>query len=451
MSDQPPRLQWPAWELYREMSDSDTLPVDPRTPSVLEPVDSGPVVPMVTEALEGLRTTKQGGGFTRILSERALADAQKLDADKRKGPLNGLTFAVKDLIAVQGYPLGAGSKVRAEADPEPRDASIVTSLSKAGAVLLGTTALHEFAFGVTGINAYEGTPQNPADPERIPGGSSSGSAVAVADGSVHLAVGTDTGGSVRVPAAMCGVVGYKPTYGSYSAGRVFPLAPTLDHVGFFARSVEILQRVQAALKGHSVSSVQPKKIGVIRSQWQQAEEEVRVRLSAVCANLEQDGCELFDMEGPDSEAVFLTSTSILLSEAAAVHQTGMLADAALYGEDVAHRIRKGLDLPATSYVNALASRKKITAQVGQQLSQVDCVLGPTLDIVAPRIEEADNAAIIPRIVSNTRLANLTGFPAISLPVGGAGLPVGIQLMGVDEVRLLGLAGYMEGQGLYSNI
>jgi Asp-tRNA(Asn)/Glu-tRNA(Gln) amidotransferase A subunit family amidase len=197
-------------------------------------------------ALARAELARNGGAFSVLLDGDARRDAARARRELATGrparPLEGSTLAVKDLVAVRGQRIGAGSASRAGAPPESEDAAIVAALRSSGAVVVGLAALHELAFGSTGVNEYEGTPRNPFGSGLIPGGSSSGSAVAVATGAASLAIGTDTGGSVRVPAALCGVVGFKPAFGEYSLGGVLPLAPSLDHAGLLGSSVEIVRR-----------------------------------------------------------------------------------------------------------------------------------------------------------------------------------------------------------------
>lgn len=382
------------------------------------------------------RPAGEGGAYTHLA-------AAERDLDTAEGPLAGVPFAVKDLIAVAGMPLVAGSAVRADAPVEPADALIVTRFRAAGAALVGTTSLHEFAFGVTGINQFTGTTPNPVDPERIAGGSSTGSAAAVAEGSARVAIGTDTGGSVRIPAALCGVAGFKPAYGTYPIQGVFPLAPTLDHVGLFARSVEELRHVHAAL-GHPLApATRPARIGVLRRALEEAAPEVRSRLERGLEQLAARGCRLVDVEGPDADLVATASTVIMFSEAALVHRREMMAGPDRYGADVRARLVLGLSLPAHLYLRALEARQTLTAAVLQRLKTVDCLAGPTVGIVAPRLEEATDPAISAQLVRHTRLANVVGLPAVNVPVPGEGLPVGLQVMALTNERTLGVGAFVE--------
>lgn len=357
--------------------------------------------------------------------------------------LEGLRFAVKDLIAVAGHPLGAGSAVRDDAAPEPADAAIVAELRALGAVLVGTTTMHEFAFGVTGVNHHAGTAHNPADPARIPGGSSSGSAVAVANGSVPLAIGTDTGGSVRIPAALCGVVGFKPTYGVYPTDGVFPLSPTLDHVGLLASDVATAARVHHALGFPVDDAGAIRRVGVVDAELETADDDVAERVVAAIRQLEATGTVITAVDWPDGEKVVAASTTIMFSEAAAVHRGELLRRPSAYGADVRARLEQGQAIPAADYEAALRAREDLRSRVRAALADVDCVLGPTVGLVAPRVEEAAAPTLAARLVANTRLANVTGVAAISVPLPGDGLPVGLQISSISDARLLDIARQFE--------
>lgn len=395
----------------------------------------------ISRALAQARLARAGGAYTFITDvDTALAAAAQAGPD---APLGGLTFAVKDLIAVAGRPLRAGSAVRASAPPEPADAPVVALLRQAGAVFVGTTSLHEIAFGVTGINDYAGTPLNPHDPTRIPGGSSSGSAVAVAEGSADFALGTDTGGSVRIPAALCGVVGFKPSFGAYPIEGVFPLSPTLDHVGVLARSVAGVQRVHAVLAAPVNGEYRPRRLGLLRSELEQSDSAVQQRVQDAIDRLSAAGCQIEDIEWPEGETVFAVSTAIMFAEAADIHRQEMQRDPMRYGADVRARLLQGLALPAIDYVAARRGRRQLRHRVQASLAEVDGVVGPTVAIVAPALAEARDPAIAGRLVAFTRLANVVGLPALSLPLPGPGLPAGLQVIAGDDGRALGIGIFIE--------
>jgi len=396
---------------------------------------------VVEYSVGAARLAADGGAYVSITSEGARAASRP--GARPDGPLRAYTFAVKDLIAVAGLPLRAGSKVRAGAAPERTDAPIVRALRQAGAVLIGTTALHEFAFGVTGVNHHAGTPANPHDAGRIPGGSSSGSAISVAEGSARIALGTDTGGSVRIPAALCGVVGFKFRRSAYPAEGVFPLSPTLDHLGLLAGSVADVRVVQQALGRATVEPLVPSRVGISKAELESCECDVGVKVESALRALSRRGCDVVEVAWPEPEAAFAPSTAIMFSEAAAVHCSDFAHHAEQYGADVRRRLATGLNIPATAYVGAIRQSSRLSTRVGSILSEVDCVLGPTVGMVAPRLAEATDPALPAKLVANTRLANLVGVPALSLPLPGDGLPVGLQLTGSDEAALVGFAGGIE--------
>jgi Asp-tRNA(Asn)/Glu-tRNA(Gln) amidotransferase A subunit family amidase len=364
------------------------------------------------------------------------------------GPLERTLVGVKDLVAVAGLPLGAGTRARSGAAPEPDDAVIVARLRAAGAVVLGTVALHELAFGTTGINDQVGFPGNPVDPERIPGGSSSGSAVAVADGSCDLAVGTDTGGSVRIPAALCGVVGFKPARGTYPTDGVLPLSPRLDHVGLLARTVERIAGAHQALTGGpavAATSLGQVRLGVDRAGLETASAPVAGAIEGVLRVLADAGCELVDVAWPDADRTREVSTTVMFAEAAEAHLQ-LLAEAGdLIGPDVAARLRQGAAISPDDHRAAVAEAEAIEHEVRTALAGVDAGLGPTVPVTAPTIAEArDDPGLPAALVSATRLANLAGVPALSLPApvtvpsAARELPIGLQVVAATDTGALGV-------------
>lgn len=401
----------------------------------------GPARKAIEKALARARLAADGGPYATIDALGAR------DAGDREGelPLLGVPVAVKDLIAVRGVPARAGSRVRRDVKPESADAPVVAMLRRAGAVVVGTTALHEFGLGVTGVNEHEGTPLNPHDENRIPGGSSSGSAVAVADGSARLALGTDTGGSVRIPAALCGVVGFKPAFGTYCTEGVFPLAPSMDHVGLLAPSVAEIRDAHAVLDGPVTVQAGVGRLGFSPSELDQCCQEVRRALNEALRCLRAAGWEIVPLEWPSAEEVAATSTTLLFAEAAAVHKRTMLAGTDGYGQDVSARLHLGMTIPADRYVVARRYREARTERVQEQLVRVDAMVGPTVPIVAPALARAGDPSTTAALVANTRLANVTGVPAASLPIPREGLPVGLQVIATTNERTLAVAADIEGQ------
>ncbi len=386
------------------------------------------------------RPASEGGGYVYI---RPCGEVTQdlMRSRERSGPLAGWTFAVKDLIAVAGLSLGAGSRAREGIAPELEDAPIVDQLRRRGAVMVGTTTLHELAFGVTGINDYAGTPVNPLVPGAVPGGSSSGSAVAVAEGSARIALGTDTGGSVRIPAALCGVVGFKPAYGSYSKVGVLPLAPSLDHVGVLARSVADVRVVHAALGHPDEAPSAPTRLGLVKSSLEDAEPSVAEAIEQLITRASQRGCVVVELAWPDAERVAQISTTIMFAEAAHVHRGILARCPELLGADVRHRLETGASLSSAVVAEAEAERRLMRSSVLALFDAIDCIVSPTVGLPAPRVEDARESTIAGRLVANTRLANITGVPAISLPVA-ATPTVGLQVIAATDDETLAAAAWI---------
>jgi aspartyl-tRNA(Asn)/glutamyl-tRNA(Gln) amidotransferase subunit A len=390
--------------------------------------------------------------FLWLDPDRARAEARRLAQQRLSGPLWGIPVVLKDLIAEAGAPFTCGSRrrshVRAEADAE-----VTRRLRQAGAVFVGRAHLHEFAYGVSNENPHFGPARNPWDPRRSPGGSSGGSAVAVATGCVLASVGTDTGGSVRIPAALCGVVGLKPTYELVPRDGVFPLAPSLDHVGPLARTVEDVALVLEVLVGAPGrytadlgSRVRGLRIGVPGGAfWELAADGVLERFDEAVRLLEREGARRVPVDFP-WEAASAAATAVLMVEASWVHLRGLREDLEGFGRDVRERLLVGLALPGERYVRALSVRRVLARRAWQLLKdEVDVLATPTTPIPAPHLGEGttplggrehDTRALLTRF---TNPLNALGLPALSVPCGIVdGLPVGLQLVGRpgDEATVL---------------
>lgn len=387
------------------------------------------------------RLASEGGPYTWI-ADRIDQSASRIGRDRSGVGRRHALLAVKDLIAVSGRPVGAGSMARRGAPEETADAPVVARLRRVGMKLVGTTTLDEFAFGVTGLNSWAGTPRNPYDNGRLTGGSSSGSAVAVAEGSADVGIGTDTGGSARIPAAFCGVVGFKPGRESYPMMGVFPLAPTLDHVGVLARSVSTVNAVHRALGCRTVPVRRPLRIGIDEEAIARSDPDVQAAIHHAIDRVSAKGATAVEVRLPAAEAVFAISTALMFSEAAAVHEADLNNDTGTYSEGVRDRLRTGAAIHAHTYVMAHRRRQEMIKQIGSLFGSVDCVIGPTVGMRPPCRSDASEA-LSARLVANTRLANVTGLPAVSLPLLGDGLPVGLQVMGFGDAELLGLALWIE--------
>jgi len=397
------------------------------------------------EAAASPRSAREGGAYTHVYDrEQVERDLARAGAGTGSAPLRGWTFAVKDLIAVAGRPLRAGSRAREGAAPEERDAPIVSELRRLGGVLVGTTTLHELAFGVTGVNHHAGTPVNPRAPGSVPGGSSSGSAVAVAEGSARIALGTDTGGSVRIPAALCGVVGFKPAYGSYPTAGVLALSPSLDHVGVLAASVADVGAVHAALRqGATTGARRPPRIGLIKTDLEDAQPQVAAAVEALLALAARGGCAIVETALPERELVMHASTTIMFAEAAHSHREILAGCPELLGEDVRERLAAGAAITAGELAAARRAREGVCEVTAHALEGLGCLLGPTVGMLPPPLSAAAERSVGLGLVANTRLANLTGLPSLSLPLPAGGAMIGLQVTARSDESALAAAAWLE--------
>jgi len=410
--------------------------------------------------------------YLTVCAELALAQAKKAEAEllgrrgKRqdRGPLHGIPISLKDNISTAGVRTTAGSRVLRDSVPV-EDAKVATELREAGAVLLGKTNMHEFAYGVTSNNPHFGAVRNPWDTQRIPGGSSGGSAAAVTAGLCYASIGTDTGGSIRIPAALCGVVGLKPTLGRVSVAGTIPLSPRLDCVGPLARSVSDVARMAGPIfemrKGEkklesAMRAAGKKKLRLgVPPEFMKDEmsAEVRGAFEAAMKELEHQGARRVEVSIPLVRGTEDAGNQIAWAEATHYHeQAGWFpAKAAEYGDDVRARIEAGGKVTATAYLGALATREDFIKQLHNALeeNELDALAAPTTPIAAPMIGE-EKTAIGSKTYSTRALllrfnrpANLAGVPAISIPCGrtSEGLPIGLQLIGAvgDEALLLQIA------------
>ncbi len=410
------------------------------------------------------RFNPQLNAYLTVTAEQALGDARRAEREilrgRWRGPLHGVPISLKDNIYTLGVRTTAGSKILRDFIPQ-WDATVVRRLRGAGAIVLGKTNLHEFAYGVTTNNPHFGPTRNPWDPARIPGGSSGGSAAAVAAGLCFASVGSDTGGSIRIPAAMCGIVGFKPTFGLVSCHGVVPLAASFDHVGPLARTVPdaaILLRVLAGrdLGASRASKRRRLRLGWPRGYfWEKLDEEVCRLVEAAMRSFEREGCALEEIALPHLSDSVEPSTQIALAEARHFHESvGYYpARAEDYSEEVRKRLEWGGQIRAIEYLKALEVRQQVRGEFDAALANVDAILAPTVPVAAPRIAEervhigTEEEAVRGALLRLNRPANFTGHPAISVPCGftRAGLPVGLQIIGraFDEALLLRLAGVYE--------
>ncbi|MEU4196631.1 amidase [Kribbella sp. NPDC026611] len=358
----------------------------------------------------------------------------------RTGALAGVPVLVKELIEVEGLPYRCGSASMDEVGR--RDAEVVRRLRAAGAIVVGLSHTHEFAYGCTGVSNRVGACRNPHDLSRMTGGSSSGSAAAVAAGVVPLAIGTDTAGSVRIPAALCGVVGFKPSYNTIPADGVFPLSQSLDHVGVLTRTAADATYALAALADLSPLDVGTPRLGFVANpEYLQLSPGV---LSAWSAAVERFGG--VEVQLPDWSHGFTTAANLQGPEAVANH---LARSQDRYQPDVQQRLREAAQVQSAEYERAREDAVLITRELDALLEQVDAVLTPTVLTTAPLISEADTAdgglAVRKRLLTNTRLANLTRHAAISLPLPTDGLPVGLQVIAASNEKAAAVACWLEAQ------
>ena len=413
---------------------------------------------LVDAALQRIyETNPKLNAFIAVMGDAARKRASELDAELAhgvdRGPLHGIPIAVKDLLHMRGIRTTAGSKLFENLVPT-EDAEVVARLEKAGAVIVGKTGLHELAYGITSNNPHYGAVRNPRDPSRIPGGSSGGSGAAVAAGIVPMAIGTDTGGSIRIPASFCGCAGLKPTYGRVSKRGVLPLGFSLDHVGPLAASVDDAAITLNAIAGRDrldpttsrgpVEDYRPGTVHGLRGirvgrpanfYLDRLAPAVAARTGHAFQVAADLGAEVITLPVGDVEEWNATARVILLAEAPAALESH-LHRRELFGADVLALLDQGRLLPATMYVQAQRLRSRMIRDVHKLWARVDCLFTPTTPTTAPQIgaSEIDVGGLSEDVrLATTRLVravNLLGLPALSLPNGSdaAGLPVGLQII-----------------------
>jgi len=385
--------------------------------------------------------------------QRAREADRELAAGRDRGPLHGVPISVKDLIDVAGTATTAASRVR-EGHMAAHDAAVIVALREAGAVLIGKTNLHEFAFGTTNEESAYGPARNPHDVSRSPGGSSGGSAASVAAGMALATLGTDTGGSIRIPAAACGIVGLKPRYGELSTDGIVPLSRRLDHVGPLACTVADASLVYRALCGRS----RPKppapvpiaglRLAVPRPYFcDLLDDEVHTAFEAAIARLRAAGARVTDVAIRDANLTATIYLHLVLADAAAYHAATLERVPERYSAGVRLRLEMGRYVQAEDYARALEGQEILRREVDIALAGQDALLLPTLPIVAPPIGAVSlQIGEVTEPVRNlmlrlTQLFDVTGHPAIALPIQSTrtGLPCSAQLVGAQTDDLLSVA------------
>jgi aspartyl-tRNA(Asn)/glutamyl-tRNA(Gln) amidotransferase subunit A len=400
--------------------------------------------------------------FITVFADAARADASRADreiaAGRDRGPLHGVPISLKDLIDVTGTPTTAASRVR-DGHVAVEDAPIVTRLREAGAVILGKTNLHEFALGTTNEDSAYGPARHPFDLARSPGGSSGGSAASVLADMAYASIGTDTGGSIRIPAAICGLVGLKPTIGEISTAGVVPLSSTLDHVGPLCRSVEDVAIVYDLLRGATPEPQQPAvaeglRLGLLRGYFTALlDQHVAAGFEQATMKLRGTGVALRDASIAHAGDIAPVYVHIVLSEAAAYHAKTLESHGEEYTPNVRQRLEMGRYILAEDYVRALRGREVLIGEVDAAMSDCDGLLLPTVPITAHKIGVSSvriggaDESIRNVTLRLTQLFSVTGHPAVTIPCGVTpeGMPIGAQLVGRRgaTTRLLAVARALE--------
>ncbi len=418
-------------------------------------------VEVVEALLDRIETADQElNAFITVLPEKALEEAARAEkeilAGEYRGPLHGVPIALKDLIYTRSVRTTMGSAFFEGYVPD-HSAPVALKLEEAGAITIGKTNTHEFAYGPTGDRSYFGPVRNPHDPARISGGSSSGSGAAVATGLCYAALGSDTAGSIRIPSALCGVVGMKPAFGRVSKRDVFPLSWTLDHVGPLTRTVEDNALLLNALAGHDPEDphsadrpvedftrdlrrgVRGGTVGVPANfYFEHVEDEVERRVREAIEVFRSLGAEVREVQIPSLPEALKAQRTILATEAYAIHEERLESEPEKFDDEVRERTLGGEHLKAHRYATAQQVTKwRSQEEFGRALTEVDVLLAPTVPIAATEIGQREvdigghTEHVFPALTRFTGPANLTGLPSLSVPCGytDTGLPVGLQLIG----------------------
>lgn len=419
---------------------------------------------LVEETLDAIGGREDQAVFVELTAARAMSEAE--DAAKRigegrsSGVLDGIPVAWKDLFDLEGMATTAGSTVLADDKPASRDADVVTSLKQAGMICIGRTNMSEFAFSGLGINPHYGTPRNPAstDGHRLPGGSSSGAGVAVAAGLVPVAIGTDTGGSVRIPAAFNGVVGYKASRGRYSMRGVYPLAKSLDSLGPLTHTVQDAVWVDAAMRGKAVADLTRAPLSGLALVvpetvfFEGIEDGVATTFEQAVERLVRAGASVRRQAFPIFSELFdliREKGALVTAEAFALHKIRLEgADAARMDPRVVARTKLGANISMPDYIAINEARERMTAAFTNMIDRQELLVSPTLPHVAAKVApllDDDDAffAMNAKTLRNTQIGNFFDLCGVSIPCGkgDAGMPVGLLLSGLHDTddHVLGAA------------
>ncbi|RST72959.1 amidase [Siminovitchia acidinfaciens] len=373
------------------------------------------------------------------------------------GRLEGVPLSYKDNIHVKGIPATSGSRIDQNFVPK-QNAPVISTLLNEGAVMVGKTNMHEFAFGITNNNPFYGPARNPWNPDYISGGSSGGSAVSVAAELSAASIGTDTGGSIRIPASCCGLIGLKPTHGLINNDGVTPISWTLDHNGTITKNIDDLALMMEALTNVSYSnadtSLKGRRIGVPSNYFtDRIESEVLEIYKQTLLKLENLGALLFDVEIPHVEEAASLTFTLAIAEAGFVHKDRIYRGIKNYGADVKQVMENAHSISAIDYINALKRRGIIAEAFNHLFNEVDLIIAPTLPILPKPVGmdivsiNGESEPIFNSMIRYTSYFNLTGHPVISIPAGLSRekLPIGVQLIGpkLDEQQLIAAAGVFE--------
>lgn len=441
-----------AWELAGLIRDREVSPVE-----------------LVDACLDRIDATEPAlNSFITLLPEQAREAARRAEQEiargAYRGPLHGIPVGLKDLFNTAGVRTTSGTRIYDTFAPA-EDCTVATKFSQAGAILIGKLNMHPLAFGPTGENEDYGHMHNPWNPERITGGSSGGSGSATSAGQCTITMGSDTGGSVRIPAALCGIVGLKPTYGRVSRAGLTPLSWCLDHPGPMVRTVEDAALAMNVIAGYDprdhatvnvptpdytqalTGDVRGLRIGIVKEYYEaEIDPEVATLTQQAINLLGELGAEIVEVSLPLFEYAQPISNAILSAEATAAHRDILISDGDKLYPQVRERLEEGLFISAAEYLRAQQGRQLFCQQVAGLLEGVDLLAGPVEPITAPEIlqrrVDVDGSSLpsVPTLTRYTRVYNITGSPAISVPCGFAsdGLPVGLHLAGrnFDESTVL---------------